>query len=174
MSTQEFSALEKRFIELCKASYRGDLDAVKELLKLRVLPSCQDPSNVARPTPLHNAALKGHIDVAEALLDMRKYTKLDVNAKDTYGWTPLHYAVSQKRTEMVKYLVRRGASVNARTERMVRTKLVWPLTRLASSSAPCAFVQVHGVAARSSPGEMVCKRHACVCNAKPLTFVLGS
>jgi hypothetical protein len=56
---QEFSQLEKRWIELCKAAYRGDLETVNNLLKLKVLPSCQDPSHVARHTPLHNAALKG-------------------------------------------------------------------------------------------------------------------
>jgi ankyrin repeat protein len=74
----------------------------------------------------------GHLDVAKALLDVRKYTKVDINAKDTYGWTPLHYAVSQKRTEMVEYLIRRGASVNARTDR-----------------------KTQGIAAQSSPGDMV-------------------
>jgi hypothetical protein len=56
---QEFSQLEKRWIELCKAAYRGDLEAVTNLLKLKVLPSCEDPSHVSRHTPLHQAALKG-------------------------------------------------------------------------------------------------------------------
>ena len=56
---QEYSKLEKRWIELCKAAYRGDLAEVNKLLKMKVLPSCQDPSHVARMTPLHNAALKG-------------------------------------------------------------------------------------------------------------------
>ena len=55
----DYSQLELRWIELCRAAYRGDLKEVNRLLTLKVLPSCADPSNVARPTPLHYAALRG-------------------------------------------------------------------------------------------------------------------
>jgi hypothetical protein len=61
MSKEEpiYTEMEKRFITLCKAAYRGSVEDVTKSLKLKVLPNCQDPSNVAKPTPLHYAALRG-------------------------------------------------------------------------------------------------------------------
>ncbi|XP_028395332.1 serine/threonine-protein kinase/endoribonuclease IRE1-like [Dendronephthya gigantea] len=38
----------------------------------------------------------------------------DVNGKDTYGWTVLHYAVTKGTLEIVKYLVEQDADVNGK------------------------------------------------------------
>jgi ankyrin repeat protein len=43
--------------------------------------------------PLHVASQSGHIDIARLLLDCG----CDVNTRDAYRWTPLHYA-SQRDT----------------------------------------------------------------------------
>lgn len=122
-----YSHLEKRWIELCFAASQGDTVNVKKLLKLKVQPDCKDPSNISHATPLHYSARKGlnhlkkycmsilcdfsntycviaqgHIQIMDILLNMRQYTRVDINTKDAYGWTPLHYAVSQKRTVQQK------------------------------------------------------------------------
>lgn len=64
-------------------------------------------------TPLMLAAIKGDEALAQKLLDMGA----PVNAN--YGWTALHYAASTGQTEMVRFLIQKGAEVNARTERGV-------------------------------------------------------
>lgn len=39
-------------------------------------------------------------------------TGVDVNARDSIGWTPLFYAVASSDVEMIKELLRRGASTH--------------------------------------------------------------
>ena len=48
-----YTEMEKRWIKLCKAAYRGSEEDVNKMLRLKVLPNCTDASNVAKPTPLH-------------------------------------------------------------------------------------------------------------------------
>jgi ankyrin repeat protein len=64
-------------------------------------------------TPLHQAAGKGHRDLAEDLLSHGA----SVRARDLSGWTPLHWAASRGRSATVSLLVARGANVNATTDR---------------------------------------------------------
>ena len=50
-------------------------------------------------------------------IDMVKYLveekKLDINEKDGWGYTPLHYAVESNNENLVKYLLKHGADINA-------------------------------------------------------------
>ena len=55
-------------------------------------------------TPLHWAALKGRIRMAEALLDQ----KADINAKDSNGHTPLYLAMRHGHPLLVQLLKNRG------------------------------------------------------------------
>ena len=59
-------------------------------------------------TPLHIAAMYGHLSATEALVD--KGAVLDALNSD--GSTPLHLAVSNGRREVVTLLVSRGCNVN--------------------------------------------------------------
>lgn len=56
-------------------------------------------------TPLHFAAMLGHIDVAKFLVA----SKADVNAKDNDGVTPLHFAVLNRHKAVVEFLVANNA-----------------------------------------------------------------
>lgn len=59
-------------------------------------------------TPLHWAAQHGHVEVVRTLID----NGADVNAKDVFGRTPLHLAVSHP--NVIALLLDAGASVDAR------------------------------------------------------------
>jgi hemoglobin len=61
-------------------------------------------------TPLHMAARRGNIAIAQALLD----AGADLEARDTKGETPLRRAVNCGHPEFVSLLLARGADVNTR------------------------------------------------------------
>jgi uncharacterized protein len=63
-------------------------------------------SEIARFSPLHTAAHRGNVAAIEAA------AKADLNARDSYGRTPLHVAVFAKQREAVKALVKAGANIN--------------------------------------------------------------
>ena len=50
-----------------------------------------------------------------------------VNAKDEDLWTPLHYAVEQRKMDVVKLLLAQGASVNEQTIGLARQRSNLPL-----------------------------------------------
>lgn len=62
-------------------------------------------------TPLHLAALGGHVRTAEALLEHGAKVNKAVGER---GLTPLHCAVIAKHLDMVRLLLRYGASVKAK------------------------------------------------------------
>jgi hemoglobin len=64
-------------------------------------------------TPLHMAARRGNVPVAEALLDCGA----DAEARDKLGDTPLHRAVKCGKIEMVAFLLSRGANAHAEGKR---------------------------------------------------------
>src|SRR5579859_841688 len=64
-------------------------------------------------TALHMAARRGNILVAEALLDC----KANIEARDKPGDTPLRRAVNCGKTEMVAFLLSRGADAHAKGSR---------------------------------------------------------
>lgn len=54
-----------------------------------------------------------------------------INAKNIYGQTPLHYAANYTKTQVVTFLIQRGANVKAKTEKgdiplHHATHLDWP------------------------------------------------
>jgi hypothetical protein len=67
-----------------------------------------DVRNAAGETPLMMAALRGHLDAAQALLARGAQAHFD-------GWSPLHYAATGPEPRLVALMLDRGASVDARS-----------------------------------------------------------
>ena len=65
-----------------------------------------DAANTAGETALMMAALRGNLVWTQRLLERGA-------ALNREGWTPLHYAASGPGLEVVKFLVERGANINA-------------------------------------------------------------
>ncbi|KAF5534325.1 ankyrin repeat [Fusarium napiforme] len=63
---------------------------------------------------LHLAALVGGVDVVEFYLD--KHLLTDLNARDSDGQTPMHYAVLAGRASVIQYLVKRGGDIHAESK----------------------------------------------------------
>ena len=72
-------------------------------------------SGPTRGTPLHQAARRGYVSVAEALLD-RGAT---IDARDAKGQTPLRRAVNCRQLQIVRLLVQHGADPLAADRRGV-------------------------------------------------------
>jgi len=89
--------------ELHKAVAANDVTKVKKILNKGVDIDVKD--KLGR-TPLHYAAIKGYVEVANLLLD----NGANINATDRLQkWTPLFYAVFMEQPEMIKLLIERGA-----------------------------------------------------------------
>ena len=72
-------------------------------------------SGPTRGTALHQAARRGYVAVAEALLDHGAA----IDARDAKGQTPLRRAVNCRQLPIVRLLVRRGADPHAEDRRGV-------------------------------------------------------
>ena len=96
---------------ILKAAGGGDLAKVEELLgRDRSLVDARDATG---STPLHRAAWKGHLALAQALLDHGA----DPNRQDRnehYGGTPLHAAAHGNQRAVVELLIARGADLHVR------------------------------------------------------------
>ena len=89
---------------LFEAAAAGDLDGVRKLLGSGVDPIAVDEDGV---TPLYDAVLRGHLKVAEALLEGGAL--IDGQTSDL--GTPLVLAAHVGNVEAVRFLIERGADV---------------------------------------------------------------
>jgi len=95
--------------ELHEAARNGNIDQVRSILE-------RDPSLLEKRTdngyfrPLHLAAMEGHLDIAQFLIDRRA----EVNPTDRSGLTPLHHAARRKRYAIARLLLENGAEINAK------------------------------------------------------------
>lgn len=90
------------------AAEQGYLDIAKELLKAGANPNIQQKGThyAEGDTPLHKAASGGYADLVRLLLDAKANPNL---SNQTFGRTPLHYAVESRSEAVVKLLVQHGA-----------------------------------------------------------------
>jgi ankyrin repeat protein len=65
---------------------------------------------VKRCTALHMAARRGNVEVAEALLDC----SAAIEARDSFGDTPLRRSVNCGKTEVARLLLSRGADMHSK------------------------------------------------------------
>ncbi|CAI9772280.1 unnamed protein product [Fraxinus pennsylvanica] len=91
----------------------GDLIAFQKLL--RDNPSLLNDRNpVMAQTPLHVSAGYNNVEIMKFLLDWPGPEKVELEAKNMYGETPLHMAAKSGCNESVKMLLSRGAFVEAK------------------------------------------------------------
>ncbi len=76
----------------------------------RVLEVCL--ARVGDPNTIHLAAFKGDVAKVQTFIQ----GGADVNSKDRFGCTPLHWAVRAGTSDVADFLVARGADVNARDD----------------------------------------------------------
>jgi ankyrin repeat protein len=88
------------------AAMVGEINAVRYLIRKGVDVNSQ---NALLHTPLHLAAAIGHVEIVEALVQQGN-AELDIF--DARNQTPMHYAVNNKKLEIVKLLLKLGADVN--------------------------------------------------------------
>ena len=92
--------------ELTRMCEFGNTDKVRQLLSNGVNPNCS-PSYFGT-TPLRIAAVKGHKDIVEMLLD----AGIDPDREDGGDQTPLMFAAGNGRVGIVKLLLEAGANPN--------------------------------------------------------------
>jgi ankyrin repeat protein len=68
-----------------------------------------DVRDIKKDTPLHKAAWKGHVLVAQYLVSVES----DINATNSKGLTPLDHAVSQKHAKIVRLLRDNGGKLGS-------------------------------------------------------------
>jgi len=93
--------------ELTDAAQLGDLALVEQALQNGA--DVNDNSGRGAQTPLHKAAIGGHVDVARVLLD----AGADIRATDFSGYTPLHRACDNGHLDVVRVLLEAGADGHA-------------------------------------------------------------
>ena len=99
------------------AARNGNSLTVQALLQAgESIDTCYEPFNY---TALHEAAMSGHSNVIEVMLDH----KANIEAGDTTRWTALHWAASEGHVDAVRMLCQRGANIEARNQTIDETPL---------------------------------------------------
>ncbi|MEK6237918.1 MAG: ankyrin repeat domain-containing protein [Planctomycetales bacterium] len=93
--------------EIHFAADQGDLKSVKQLLSED--PKLADAPNKDGLTPLYLAARRGHLKVAEHLIEQKAGVNLLAS-----GDGPLHVAAEENQAEMIRLLLKHGAEIDLR------------------------------------------------------------
>jgi ankyrin repeat protein len=97
---------------LLSATSKGELSEVKKYLPSRLHEGGDlEATDGYYRTPLNKAAAKGHVEIAEYLIERGA----NINTKDAYGMTPLMKAADNGDLNMVKLLIAKGADINVKS-----------------------------------------------------------
>ncbi|KAL5475572.1 hypothetical protein EMCRGX_G025402 [Ephydatia muelleri] len=108
-------AINKKGIDVDAAKSEEERIMLIDANKLKNNPNLGVLLGSSQATPLHVAAAKNYLDVLKILLSM-KPNRIDVDALDEDGWTPLHAAAYWGNMEAAALLVQGGASLNLTTK----------------------------------------------------------
>ncbi|WP_353277794.1 ankyrin repeat domain-containing protein [Wolbachia endosymbiont (group A) of Agelastica alni] len=115
MVTLEFKPL------ISKVAQEGEWNKVKAFLDETANRSSTDIENKNKWseswTLLHYAVYNGNLNLVNGVFDLLLAKVGDINAKDKWCWTPLHYAVYYNEPNMVKFLIDKGANIEARSKK---------------------------------------------------------
>ena len=92
-------------VQLCEAAFDGNLERVKELIKLGADPKDGDYDG---RTAYHLAAAEGRLDIVKYLND---HKPISYEFKDKFGNTPLSEAFNHSHSRIVEFLVSKGAKL---------------------------------------------------------------
>jgi len=92
--------------DIFNAVRTGTPDQIKEMINSN--PEIVNSKDNRNSTPLHFTADRGHIPIAQLLLDKGA----DMHATDVDGDIPLHWAAFRGHVEMCKLLVAKGSDIN--------------------------------------------------------------
>ncbi|MDG2348532.1 MAG: ankyrin repeat domain-containing protein [Gammaproteobacteria bacterium] len=87
----------------------NDLKTFETLIKENKDPNQKDSNGNG---PLHIAIMKRHDSIVHVLIN---HPKIKINSANKVGFTPLHLAVIQNKSDLCEQLTRLGAKLNART-----------------------------------------------------------
>ena len=99
---------------LITACKRGNKAEVLKILRKDGKSALKNTTDDIQQSPLHIVSEEGHEDLVNLFLQ-DKY-RVDVNALDSHGWTPLHSACKGGNTNIIEALLNRGAFVRALTD----------------------------------------------------------
>jgi len=85
---------------------QGSHTAIADLLRTQGANTSQDLKGII------NAATNGDLASVQAYLD----AGVNINARDSNGWTPLHWAASEDYDQIVKLLIDNGAKINVKDD----------------------------------------------------------
>ena len=88
------------------AAQEGNLDIVAHLVSLNYVD--MNPRALNGRTPLHNAVLKGRLEVAQFLIE----SGATIDIQDSKSWTPLHVACQHGYLKIAKLLAEHRAGIN--------------------------------------------------------------
>ncbi|KAJ9601555.1 hypothetical protein L9F63_000298 [Diploptera punctata] len=111
--------MEEKQHALLSAAKENNLISVQKLLKAGAYHSAPDKEEY---TPLHWAAARGNLDIAQTLLDSG--ANIENKGGKKFHFTPLHLASGEGHLEMCRMLLDRGAHVMA-LDRYRNTALHW-------------------------------------------------
>ncbi|XP_026421916.1 protein CfxQ homolog isoform X2 [Papaver somniferum] len=100
-------------ITIHSCAQSGDLSALQK--KLQENPSLLNERNaVMAQTPLHVASAGNKVDIVKFLLNWRGSEKVELEARNMYGETPLHMAAKNGSSEAARVLLDHGALVESK------------------------------------------------------------